>query len=86
MIEPEIYVMYIIALHHNISPQRAIKLWADTKSAYYERETGRGQMKEIISSHLKEFWKRSNNEFKLSKSQDVIDMMKKLQPKWWKFW
>ena len=86
MIEPEIYATYRLVLANNISPQRALKLWADTKSTYYENSTGRGKMKIILSQYIKDFWEKSNSR-EMSDDMEVIEFIKKFQPKpWWKFW
>jgi hypothetical protein len=86
MIEPEIYVTYRLILGNNISPQRAIKLWADTKSTYYENNTGRGKLKIILAEYIKDFWAESNTR-EMSDDTEVIRFIEKFQPKpWWKFW
>jgi len=86
MIEPEIYATYRLVLDNNISPQRALRLWADAKSSYYENNTGRGKLKIILTQFVQDFWARSNLK-PMSEDTEVIEFIKKFQPKpWWKLW
>jgi len=86
MIEPEIYATYRLILDNNISPQRAIRLWADTKSTYYENNTGRGKLKIILGQYIQDFWAKCNTK-EMSEDKEVIEFIRKFQPKpWWKLW
>lgn len=87
MVEPELYITYVLNLHCNLSPQRIVNLWSDTQSHYDALQTGRGQIKRLISNYLKKFWEaqpESNGTF--SNANDIIWFLNKHRKKWWKFW
>lgn len=52
MIEPEIYVTYMLILKHGISPQRALDMWANNRTWGSPKE----DIKKIIGWRLQQYW------------------------------
>jgi hypothetical protein len=85
MIQPQVYVLYVLVYKDNIYPKRVLKLHEDKKFKYWGGRyiCGHQLITELIDRHLGDFWRAQGFFTRMSQSDEVIGFIKKNRIKWY---